>query len=584
VTGQDANETVGLAGSHALTAMPCSSSGEDLHLVLSIPTERAGHPLDRIEPSDDRALSVVDGTPAGSGIDTNWLGKSATQLHETAPHDTARPMSGDRLTFADRLSDRRGLRFALFSVIGGVVFLMGLGIQLVLTGWMHVPAVASYLVQGVASVESSFLLNRWLTWRDRDTPFWRAFARFNGQKTITILLNLAMYAELLHLGVNYLLANVVLTALFTVVNYVAGDRFVFIPSPAAEPLRTPVAAPAWTRDKPTPRVTIVIPCRNNENTIAGAVQSVLDQDYPGLDGVIVIGSPGDRTWSGLTEIADPRLVIREVVTPPGLRDANFKRDAAIRMTSGELIALVDSDIVLPTDWLRRAVSELEASGASCVTGGMRSAHDTFWGRYTDRTWIGAKTPRITHSYTVTSADFGVNGRKPPILANSLFTREMYDACPIDGSWSHGSYEDYEWFWRVTKAGYRIYVSGELFGWHHHRRGLRAQAEEYRRSSRGCAYFIRAHRDCPLAKRRLRQVVFLPVAAITGACAAGVAAASGHGMSVLAVLLGSLGALALHQVARSRSAESLAYLVTGFSLGLVFTAGLAVSLIQLEPVP
>jgi hypothetical protein len=219
-----------------------------------------------------------------------------------------------------------------------------------------------------------------------------------------------------------------------------------------------------------------------------------------------------------------------------------------------------------------------------VTGGMKSAHDTFWGRYTDRTWIGAKTPRITHSYTVTSADFGVNGRKPPILANTLFTREMYDACPIDRSWSHGSYEDYEWFWRVTKAGYRIFVSEELFGWHHHRRGLRAQAEEYRRSSRGCAYFIRAHRDCPLAKRRLRQVIFLPIAAVAVASAAAAAAAAGHSTAVVAALLGGVAVLALRQVARSRSVESLAYLATGFSLGLVFTTGLAIKLIQLGPAP
>ena len=83
---------------------------------------------------------------------------------------------------------------------------------------------------------------------------------------------------------------------------------------------------------------------------------------------------------------------------------------------------------------------------------MRSIHDSFWGRYTDSTWIGAKTPRIAESYTVTSANFGAARAKPPILANVLFTRELYEHCPIDPQWSHGSYEDYEWFWRVTRAG------------------------------------------------------------------------------------------------------------------------------------
>src|ERR1035438_3776579 len=119
---------------------------------------------------------------------------------------------------------RRGSRFILFSAIGGGVFLAGLGLQAVLTGGWHVRPVVSYLIQAIVSVEASFLLNRWLTWRDRGTPFWLAYARFNTQKAVTIALNLALYAGLLRLGVNYLIANVVLTAVFTVVHYVAADQ------------------------------------------------------------------------------------------------------------------------------------------------------------------------------------------------------------------------------------------------------------------------------------------------------------------------------------------------------------------------
>ena len=37
-----------------------------------------------------------------------------------------------------RYLDRRGARFVLFSAIGGFVFLMGLGLQAVLTGRWHV--------------------------------------------------------------------------------------------------------------------------------------------------------------------------------------------------------------------------------------------------------------------------------------------------------------------------------------------------------------------------------------------------------------------------------------------------------------
>ena len=475
--------------------------------------------------------------------------------------------------------ERRGARFVVFSAIGGSVFLLGLGLQALLTGRLHMEPVASYLIQAVVSVETSFLLNRWLTWRDRGTPFWTAFARFNAQKTVTIVLNLTLYAGLIRLGLNYLVANVALTAVFTVVNYVAGDRLVFLPSrrPPAEPA-APVR-PAQVRRHPAQRVSAVIPCRDNERTIRAAVQSLLDQDYPGLQEIMLIGSPEDPTWKGLADVAHPRLTMWELKTPPGVRDANFKRDAAIRMTSGDLIALVDSDIVLPGDWMSRAVAELENSRAACVAGGMKSFHNSFWGRYTDSTWIGAKTPRVPRSYTVTSANFGTHGRKPPILANTLFTRQLYERCPIDPLWSHGSYEDYEWFWRVTKAGYPIRVCRELIGWHHHRRGLRALAGEYRRSARGCAYFIRAHPGSPLAKRRRRQAIVLPLAGIAGLAAAAAAVADGYGRALVWLLLGGAAVLAIHQVVRSRNLESVLYPAVGITLGLAFTTGLVTNLIR-----
>jgi putative flippase GtrA/GT2 family glycosyltransferase len=538
------------------------------------------------EKAPSEGVGVRSG-PAQAFLDAPEPAADATEpapaAHATRKEETSRAARrGRHAAPPPPYLERRAARFVVFSAIGGFVFLMGFGLQAVLTGRWHVLPVASYAIQAVVSVETSFLLNRWLTWRDRNVPFWLAFARFNAQKAVTIALNLALYAGLLRLGMNYLVANVALTAVFTVVNYVAGDRLVFIPGRTRTAEPAVPALPTLVTERRMPEVSVVIPCRSNESTIRAAVQSLLCQDYPRLREITLIGSPGDSTWCALEGIADPRVSIWETETPQGMRDANFKRDAAVRMSSGDVIALVDSDIELPHDWMSRAVAALEDSGASCVAGGMRSSHDSFWGRYTDSTWIGAKTPRISESYIVSKADFGARGRKPPILANVLFTRELYNYCPIDPFWSHGSYEDYEWFWRVAKAGYQIRVCQDLFGWHHHRRGLRALAREYRRSSRGCAYFIRAHMDSPLADRRLRQAVVLPLVAALGAGGAATAALYGYGTVVAGVVLGCAAVLTVHQVVRSRSLESAAYPAVGLALGTVFTAGLVTNLIRSGP--
>ena len=511
--------------------------------------------------------------------------------------DGAPASPGGRHAGAPHAVDQHTVRFTVFAAIGGSIFVAGLAIQAGLTGQLHLAAFASYLVQAVVSVEASFLLNRWLTWRDRDSPLWASFARFNIQKTVTVTANLVLYYGLLRLGMNYLVANVVLTVAFTVVNYVAGDRLVFKPGrnrtagdtgpggtagTAGTSLAGRAAGQPWPARTPLPgrpRVSVVIPCRNNEATIRDAVLSILDQDYPALTELVLIGSPGDRTWRALADVTDPRLTVLETETPPGVRDANYKRDAGIGQTSGDLIALVDSDMVLPADWLSQAVRALLRTGASCVAGGMRSIHDSFWGRYTDTTLIGAKTPRIAESYTVSRDNFGARGHKPPITANTLFTRGLYEQCPIDSSWSHGSYEDYEWFWRVVRAGYEIHVCQDMFGWHHHRRGLRPLMKEYLRSSRGCAYFVRAHPASPLARRRRRAAVGLPVAAAAAIACAAAAVARGYSTELAMLLLGGLVLLSIQQVARSGRLEGAAYPVLGLALGLVFTMGLDTHLIR-----
>jgi glycosyltransferase involved in cell wall biosynthesis/putative flippase GtrA len=521
-----------------------------------------------------------------------------------------------------------GARLTRFSAIGGAIFIAGLALQAALTSGLHVPSFLSFLSQSVLSIEASFLLNRWLTWRSRGTAVWFSFWRYNVQKTVTVAANLLLYAVLLRLGMNYLVANVLLTGVFTLINYLGGDRFVFTPgiasarpmaasvagyqSVAAVPMANPVDYRGAARPMPfagqvpmantvgypdvvfepanpttwLPTVSVVIPCRDNERTIRATVESLLGQDYPELREIILIGSPIDTTWEAIADIRDRRLAIQEVEAPQGVRDANFKRDVGIRESSSELVSLIDSDMVLPHDWLSRAVVALNHSGADCVAGVMRSFYDDFWGRFVDSCRLGAKTPRVADPYFVTAENFGAGGRKPPITANVLFTREVYDRCPLNSLWSYGSLEDYEWFWRIVRGGDRVLVTHELFGWHHHRAGLARLAAEYRRSARGCAYFIRAHRNSPFARKRLTQAVGLPL--VAAAVLAGIltVAIKGYAMQAavvaVAVMLVSVLVLCGREFVRTRTLESLVYPLPALLLGASYTASLITHLVRRAP--
>jgi putative flippase GtrA len=484
-------------------------------------------------------------------------------------------------------------RLTSFSVVGAVVFVAGLVFQVALVRYAGMSPDLSYAAQAVFSIELSYLANRYLTWHGRESGFWTAAWKFNVQKLLMTVVNMTAYALLVRFGMQYVLANIVLTAIFTPVNYVASHLLVFVrsyrgkrrrarsdPSPSTGARSDPVGPqPPWM----LPSVSVVIPCKGSEKTIRATVIALLGQRYPALKEVILVGDVNDSTFTAVRDITDGRLILREQVRTPGKRDPNVKRDAGIRWSTGEVIALADSDIVMDADWLARAVSLLGTRGSGMVAGGMWSIHDSFWGRFVDSNLLAAKTPRLRNPYLVTAENFGKPGFKPPITANAVFYRDLYDDCPLDVSWAYG-YEDYEWMWRVARAGHRVFFSAELSAAHHHRRSFLALVREYRRSAEGCARFIAAHGDSPLARRRRHQAVCVPLTALAAVAAVAAGIAVGAWQPAIAAAVAAGCALCCREAASSRRLEAVLYPFPAAVLGLVFTQSLVAGLLRAAPAP
>jgi putative flippase GtrA len=124
---------------------------------------------------------------------------------------------------------RHGGKLAMFSVIGAAVFAFGLVLQALLVREAGVGVVAAYAVQIVICIEIAYLLNRYLTWRDREVRFWTACARFTAQRVAVTIPSLLVYAGLIRLQMGYLVANAVTTTAFTIVNYAVGHFWSFAP-------------------------------------------------------------------------------------------------------------------------------------------------------------------------------------------------------------------------------------------------------------------------------------------------------------------------------------------------------------------
>ena len=116
-------------------------------------------------------------------------------------------------------------RLCLFAFNGLSVFFVGLLIQVALIHYAKMSHDLSYALQTLLSVQLNFLLSRYLTWRDRSTPFLSAFGRFNLQQFAATGLGMIVYAGLEQFKMDYITANVVVTAFLTPVSFLISHNW-----------------------------------------------------------------------------------------------------------------------------------------------------------------------------------------------------------------------------------------------------------------------------------------------------------------------------------------------------------------------
>lgn len=113
------------------------------------------------------------------------------------------------------------------------------------------------------------------------------------------------------------------------------------------------------------KVSIITSCYNREKTIRGAIESVLSQDYPNIEYIVVDGASKDNSLNIINEYKD-RITI--VISEPdhGMYEAINK---GIRMSTGDFIGLVHSDDFLySTHTISDIVNLLKSTHADLLYG------------------------------------------------------------------------------------------------------------------------------------------------------------------------------------------------------------------------
>ncbi|MFF3454852.1 glycosyltransferase [Streptomyces sp. NPDC002730] len=240
---------------------------------------------------------------------------------------------------------------------------------------------------------------------------------------------------------------------------------------------------------PQDRVTVVVATRERADQLARALDSLLAQDHPDFEIVVVDNAPVTSATRDLVEHKYGERVryVREPV--PGLAVAHNRGIAA---ADGAVIAFTDDDVVADPHWLTALTAPFARDpGLGCATGLILPArlrtpaqillesHGGFAKGFAPRQYDPAHPPAGEPLFPFTAGSFG-SGANMAFRATVLREIGGFDPATGTGTPARGG-DDLYAFVSVLAAGHRLRYTPDALVWHHHRESwqdLKNQAYGY----------------------------------------------------------------------------------------------------------
>jgi glycosyltransferase involved in cell wall biosynthesis len=298
-----------------------------------------------------------------------------------------------------------------------------------------------------------------------------------------------------------------------------------------------------------PLVSVVIPCRNEAQTIRACLESVRAQEAPrgGYEVIVADGLSEDDTSEVLREFVrehEGGLTIRRVDNPGRIVSTGL--NAAIRAARGDIIVRVDSHTEYARDYVKRCVECLDATGADNVGGPARTRAESYVQRavaaaYHSRFAVGgARFHDVNYEGPVDTVTYGC-WRKEAFERFGYFDEELVRN------------QDDEHNLRIVRAGGRVWQSPRIRSWYHPRSTLSGLFRQYMQYGYWKVRVIQKHR-LPASWRHLVPGAFVIGVLTLMILSAGLGAASAMvawggilravNFGVLALLAMTLGSYAL----------------------------------------
>lgn len=122
--------------------------------------------------------------------------------------------------------------FILYLIIGGLVTAFGFLLLYVFVEFLHVDKNLAFFIQTIINLEILFILYNWLVWGHRKfsvkmksiTIRW---VKFHLARALAVVLGQILFF-ILSFEIHYMVSNLIVVVIVTVLNYSANEKFVFI--------------------------------------------------------------------------------------------------------------------------------------------------------------------------------------------------------------------------------------------------------------------------------------------------------------------------------------------------------------------
>jgi cellulose synthase/poly-beta-1,6-N-acetylglucosamine synthase-like glycosyltransferase len=229
-------------------------------------------------------------------------------------------------------------------------------------------------------------------------------------------------------------------------------------------------------DKGLPRVSALVPMRNEEAFIGRCLDSIIASDYPAdlLEVLVIDGRSTDRSREAVGDIARTHPSVR-LLDNPGRTQATGL-NVGVNAATGDVVVRMDAHTTYAPDYIRECVRLLRSTEASNVGGAQRAVGDGIVGwaiAAAMNSPFGAGDARFRYSEEEAWVDTVYLG------AWERTTLEKLDGFDPDAAPN----EDSELNYRLREAGGRILLSPSIRSEYVVRPSFAALAKQYYRYGR-----------------------------------------------------------------------------------------------------